>query len=111
METSDPGFLDDLLRVFGYPGGSGALLLAGGLPLRYCTDRFASRKPCWGLSERGHVQSLLTSAGEGVGLVDVAPAVANMGRLLDLRSWRVLEENAPHQENEQLSATAFWGFL
>ena len=29
LETSDPGFLDDLLRVFGYPGGSGALLLAG----------------------------------------------------------------------------------
>ena len=38
LETSDPGFLDDLLRVFGYFGGSGALLLAGQLPLRYCTS-------------------------------------------------------------------------
>ena len=60
LETSDPGFLDALLQVFGYPGGSGALLLSGELPLRYCTDRFAQRKPCWSLPERGHVHSLLT---------------------------------------------------
>ena len=65
-ETSEPGFLDSLLQVFGYPGGSGAVLLAGELPLRYCTDRFALRKPCWGLPERGHVHSLLTPASEGL---------------------------------------------
>ena len=59
-DTSDPGFLDALLKVFGYPGGSGALLLAGELPLRFCTDRFAMRKPCWSLPERGHVHSLIT---------------------------------------------------
>ena len=71
LETSDPGFLDDLLRVFGYPGGSGALLLAGQLPLRYCTDRCALRKPCWGLPERGHVHSLLTPVWEGASIVEV----------------------------------------
>ena len=59
-ETSEPGFLDSLLHVFFYPGGSGgsgALLLAGELQLKYCTDRFALRKPCWNLPERGHVLS------------------------------------------------------
>ena len=71
LETSDPGFLDDLLRVFGYPGGSGALLLAGQLPLRYCTDRFAFRKPCWGFPERGRVHSLLTPVWEGASIVAV----------------------------------------
>ena len=70
-----PGFLDALLQMFGYPGGSGALLLAGELPLRYCTDRFALRKPCWSLPERGHVHSLLTSAREGAGIVEMAPVV------------------------------------
>ena len=71
LETSDPGFLDDLLQVFGYPGGSGALLLAGDLPLRYCTDKFALLKPTWGLPEGGHVRSLLTTAWEGAGSVEV----------------------------------------
>ena len=71
LETSYSGFLDDLLRVFGYPGGSGALLLAGQLPLRYCTDRFAFRKPCWSLPERGHVHSLLTPVWEGARKAEV----------------------------------------
>ena len=71
LETSDPGFLDDLLRVFGYPVGSGALLLAGQLPLRYCTERFAFRKPCRGLPERDHVHSLLTPVCEGASIVEV----------------------------------------
>ena len=66
-----------------YPGGSGALLLAGELPLRYCIDRFALRKPCWNLPERGHVHSLLTPGGKRVGLVEVASVVANMEGLLD----------------------------
>ena len=78
-ETSEPGFLNSLPQVFGYLGGSGALLLAGELPLRYCTDRFALLKTCWGLPERGHVHSLLTPAGEGVGLVEVALVVPNGG--------------------------------
>ena len=67
------------LLVFGYPGGSGALLPAGELPLRYCTDRFALRKPCWGLPERGYVHSLLTPVWEGAGLVGVAVVGFNGG--------------------------------
>ena len=81
LETSDPGFLDALLQVFGYPGGFGALLLADELPLRYCTVRFALRKPCWNLPECGHVRSLLTLAWEGAGLVEVA-LVGSNGKLL-----------------------------
>ena len=57
--------------MFGYPGGSGELLLADQLPLRYFTDRFAFRKPCWSLPERGHVQSLLTNVWEGASIVEV----------------------------------------
>ena len=67
-ETSDPGFLDSLLQVFGYPGGSGDLLIARELPLRYCSMRFGMRKPCWKMPQCGHVDSLLTPGGEG-GLV------------------------------------------
>ena len=68
-----------MLQVFGYPVCSRALLLSGELPLRYCSDRFAQRKPSWGLLERGHVHSLLTPVGDGVGLVEVAPAVPHGG--------------------------------
>ena len=101
LETSDPGFLDDLLRVFGYPGGSGAVLLAGQLPLRYCTDRFALRKPCWGLPERGHVHSLLTPVWEGASIVEV-DGTGFYGSSYWSRGAGGLEENEPHQENEQL---------
>ena len=65
------------------PGGSNALLLAGGLPLRCCIDRFAQREPCWNLPEHGRIHSKLAPGGEEVGLVEVAPVTANMGGLLD----------------------------
>ena len=39
-ETSHPEFLDSLLGVFGYPEGSGGLLLSGDLPLRFCSGKF-----------------------------------------------------------------------
>ena len=42
--------------------------------MRHSTIRFALCKPCWKLPESGHVRTLLTSCGEGVGSVDVAPA-------------------------------------
>ena len=55
------------------------MLLAGQLPLRYCTDRFALRKPCWELPERGHVHSLLTTVWEGARKVEVDGTVFFMG--------------------------------
>ena len=58
-ETSEPLFLDSLLGVFGYPSGSGRLLLAGDLPLRYYPGSFALRKPTWKLPREGGVQALI----------------------------------------------------
>ena len=57
-ETSHPGFLDSLLVVFGYPEGSGRLLLSGDLPLRFCSSNFALRRPSWGLPDFGGVRAL-----------------------------------------------------
>ena len=59
-ETSDPGFLDSLLGVFGYPAGSGRVLLAGDLPLRYYSGCFALRKPTWRLPKEGGVRTLIS---------------------------------------------------
>ena len=61
-ETSEPLFLDSLLGVFGYPSGSGRLLLAGDLPLRYYPGSFALRKPTWKLPRDGGVRALVTDA-------------------------------------------------
>ena len=46
-------FLDSLLAVFGYPGGSDGLLLSGELPLRFCSGNFAFRRPSWSLPDCG----------------------------------------------------------
>ena len=54
-------FLNELLRLFGYPSGSAGALLAGTLPLRYCTTRFAGRIPTWRLPVPGHAASLVTA--------------------------------------------------
>ena len=59
-ETSEPLFLDSLLGVFGYPSGSGRLLLVGDLPLRYYTGNLASRKPTWRPPPDGGVRALVT---------------------------------------------------
>ena len=54
-------FLNELLRLFGYPSGSAGALLAGTLPLRYCTTRFASRITSWRLPVPGYAASLVTA--------------------------------------------------
>ena len=59
--ASEP-FLNALLRLFGYPSGSAGALLAGTLPLRYCTTRFASRIPTWRLPVPGHAACLVTAS-------------------------------------------------
>ena len=61
-------FLDSLPEVFGYPAGSGRLLLSAELPLRYYSGNFASRKPSWSLPEVGGFQALLTAGGPDVRL-------------------------------------------
>ena len=44
-ESASEAFLDELLQQ--YPPESSRALLAGTLPLRYCTARFASGVPAW----------------------------------------------------------------
>ena len=98
-ETSDPSFLDSILGVFGYPAGSGKVLLDGHLPLRYYSGSFALRKPTWKLPERGGVRTLVTDGFPCDGL----------GRSELGSCWRDLEESATHQENGQFTGSATWG--
>ena len=71
--TSHPG-LDSLLAVFGYPVGSGGLLLSGDLPLRFCSGNFALRRPSWGLPDSGGVQALLSEGGPGLRISELPAA-------------------------------------
>ena len=54
-ESASELFLNELLRLFRYPPGSGRALLADTLSLRYCADRFACRTTTWRLLVSGHV--------------------------------------------------------
>ena len=67
-------FLDSLLAVFGYPVGSGGLLLSGELPLRFYSGNFAFRRPSWSLPNYGGVQALLSAEGSGLGIVEFPAA-------------------------------------
>ena len=60
-ESASVHFLDELLALFRYPSGSGRALLAGNLPLRYCTTRFACMMPTWRLPALGAVTSLVAA--------------------------------------------------
>ena len=62
-ESSGEGFLSDLIRLWGYPSGSGTALLDGSLKLRYNTFPFARKKPTWRLPASGHVPGLLRVLG------------------------------------------------
>ena len=66
---SDAGFLDDLLFLFGYPVGSGQLLVDGSLRMRYCSVNFSCKKPTWRLPRSGGVAALVDVASVRV-LVD-----------------------------------------
>ena len=59
-------FLNELLGLFNCPPGSARDLLAGTLPLRFCTARFACRTPTWRLTVSGHVTRLVTASSEVV---------------------------------------------
>ena len=58
METTEAGFLDDLLSLFGYPVGSGQSLVDGSLRMRYCS----CKKPTWRLPHSGGVAALVYAA-------------------------------------------------
>ena len=61
-ESDFEDFLNKLLIFSGYPGGSAAALLAGVLPLRYCSARPPCRFPNWKLPDKGHVCELVTDS-------------------------------------------------
>ena len=61
-ESASEDFLNRLLVLFGYPSGSAAALLAGVLPLRYCSARFACKFPTWRLPDKCHVCELVTDS-------------------------------------------------
>ena len=61
-ETAAGDFLNELLVLFRYPPRSAAALLDSTLPLRYCTEKFASKIPTWRLPVDGHVLGLVTGA-------------------------------------------------
>ena len=60
-ESASLHFLDELLALFRYPSGSGRALLAGTLPLRYCSARFACMTPSWRLPVHGSVDNLVAA--------------------------------------------------
>ena len=60
-ESASLHFLDELLALFRHPSGSGRALLAGTLPLRYCSTRFACLTPSWRLPVPGSVGNLVAA--------------------------------------------------
>ena len=82
--------------MFGYPNGCAAALLAGVLPLRYCSARFACRFPDWKLPDKGHVCDLVTDGvvggrvlgSDGVRCVSVPGSAGVAGIICDGRVLR-----------------------
>ena len=53
-------FFGQAFAAISLPPMSSGALLAGTLPLRYCSAKFASRTPFWALPIPGHVAGLVT---------------------------------------------------
>ena len=70
-ESAAVHFLDELLALFRFHA-----LLAGTLPLRYCSTRFACRTPSWRLPALGSVHSLVAAYSDAGHMV----AVDEVGR-------------------------------
>ena len=81
-ESASVPFLDRLLLLFQYPPRSSGALLAGSLPLRYCSFKFACKTPFWVLLVPGHVSGLVTvhDQAAAVGGAEVARRVSGFGR-------------------------------
>ena len=87
LEASGAVFLDDLLSLFGYPGGSGQSLVDGSLRMRYCSANFSHKKPTWGLPHSGGVAALVDTA-------SFRPTVAGFrgpGNILGVRTFGKIE--------------------
>ena len=61
--------MDKFLVLFGHPDRSAAALLAGVLPLRYCSARCACKLPTWRLPDRGRVRELVPEGVDGARVV------------------------------------------
>ena len=81
-ESASASFLDQLLLLFHYPSVSSRALLAGTLPLRYCSFKFAAKTPFWVLPVPGHVSGLVTvhDQAAAVGGAEVANRVSGSRR-------------------------------
>ena len=87
LETSDAGFLDDLLSLFNYSVGSGQSLVDGSLRMRYCSSYFSHKKPTWGLPHSGGVAVLVDTA-------SFRPTVVGLrgsGDILSIRTFGKIE--------------------
>ena len=69
-ESASEDFFNMLLVLFCYLDGSAAALLAGVLPLRYCSARFACKFSTWELPDKGHVCELVTDGVVGARVLD-----------------------------------------
>ena len=79
--------MDQLLLLFQYPPGSSRALLAGTLPLRYCSARFARRIPFWTLPVPGHVAGLIAAEFE---VAQVDEVEGGGRRSVEALSWLLL---------------------
>ena len=91
-ESASELFLNELLSLFRYPPGSARALLAGTLPLRFRSTRFACRTPTWRLPVLGQVARLVT-ASSGVVPEFIAEDVDHWGSL-SWWFWSGTEKNA-----------------
>ena len=93
QESASEDVLNRLSVLFGNPSGSAAALLAGVLPLRYCSAKLACKFPTWKLLDRGHVCELVTEGvsdgrvlgGDGVCRVPFPFSAGGAGVLCDGR--------------------------
>ena len=102
-DASSVAVLDELLCLFGYPLHSGAALLRGALPLRYCSGRFGPRWPSWRLPAVGAVAGSVMQGGE-VGSFRVSAVVPLLAAVHAASGgavgWKELEV---HQKNSMFS--------
>ena len=77
-ESVSGAFLDQLLLLFHCHPGSSRALLAGTLPLRYCSTEFARRVRFWTLPVPGHVAGLITAEVQAAQIDEVEVARRNI---------------------------------